>query len=58
MLSFLYFLLLVDPGFYSTNQLMLAKSYMKINKMDPAKYWFQKLLTFHAKTEEDLKVRR
>ena len=44
----------LDPNFYSMNQLMIAKGYLRLNKITEARSWLEKLLKFDSKTEEDV----
>eukprot|EP00794_Sanderia_malayensis_P019057 gene19057-20971_t len=46
----------IDPGFYTANQLMLAKTYLRLGKKDQARIWINKLLLDPGKTQEDAKA--
>ncbi len=46
----------VDPGFYTANQLMLAKTYIRLGKKAEAIRWINKLLENPGKTPKDAKV--
>eukprot|EP00795_Rhopilema_esculentum_P001226 gene1226-15596_t len=45
----------LDPGFYTANQLMLAKVCIRLGQKEEAKSWLDKLLKLQAKTESDKK---
>lgn len=47
----------LDPSFYSMNQLMLAKAYLRLNKKAEARRWLEKLCNFIAKSEEDVRAK-
>ena len=43
----------MNPGFYSANQFMLGLIYKKLGRKEDAKKWFELLLKFPVKKEED-----
>lgn len=47
----------LDANFYSMNQLMLGKAYLRLNKKEEALRWLEKLSKFTCKTEEDEKAK-
>lgn len=47
----------LDANFYSMNQLMLGKAYLRLNKKEEALRWLEKLSKFTSKTEEDEKAK-
>ncbi|XP_028397707.1 regulator of microtubule dynamics protein 1-like [Dendronephthya gigantea] len=46
----------LEPNFYTMNQLMIVKCYLRLNKKTEARSWLEKLLIFNPKTEEDTKT--
>jgi len=43
----------MDPSFYSANQYMIGLMHLKLGNKCEAKQWFEKLLNFKVKKEED-----
>ncbi|XP_033217577.1 regulator of microtubule dynamics protein 1-like [Belonocnema kinseyi] len=48
----------VDPNFYSQNLLMLAKTYLKLQKKEEALKYLKKTSEFPAKTDEDQQAKQ
>lgn len=44
----------VKASFYSPNQLMIAKCYLRLNNKAKAKEWLEKLIKYDVQTEEDV----
>ena len=49
-------LLSVDPNFFAANQLMLAKTYLRMGDKESARKWLDKLSKYPAKTDDDKNV--
>lgn len=43
----------IEPGFYTANQLMLAKTYSRLGQKESARKWINQLLTYPPTTKED-----
>lgn len=43
----------VEPNFYSKNLLMIGKSYLKMEKVDAAKFYLTLALMYPARTNDD-----
>ena len=53
-----YCYILADPNFYSTNLLMLGKTYLRMKNNKMALIYLQRTKEFPVKTPDDRKVRR
>lgn len=48
----------MDPDFYSTNLLMLGKTYLALKDKDKALFWLAKARDYPGRTHEDKEVQQ